>query len=51
MSHTEEELDSKDHKSEGSNARVTVKISLKPKFGKDELKSRYKVEKYTLSEG
>lgn len=38
-------------KSEGQNARVTVKISLKQKFGKDTLKSKYKVERYNLSEG
>ena len=33
MSQSEEHLDSKSTKSEGSNARVTVKFSLKPKFG------------------
>lgn len=38
-------------KSEGDNARVTVKISLKQRFGKENLKTKYKVERYTLSEG
>ena len=51
MPASEDALESKSLKSEGQNARVTVKISLKPKFGKEELKSRYKVEKYSLSEG
>ena len=51
MPTSEESLDSKSTKSEGGNARVTVKISLKPKFGKEELKSKYKVDRYTLSEG
>lgn len=37
--------------SEGPNARVSVRISLRPKFGKADLKSRYKVEKYNLSDG
>ncbi|MDG6990999.1 MAG: CbbQ/NirQ/NorQ C-terminal domain-containing protein [Nitrososphaerota archaeon] len=52
MSHSEEGAQgTSSHKSEGDNARVTVKISMKPRFGKDDLKARYKVEKYTLSDG
>ena len=51
MPTSEESLEYKSTKSEGGNARVTVKISLKPKFGKEELKSKYKVDRYTLSEG
>ena len=51
MSRTDEAQGTVDHRSEGDNARVSVKISLKPRFGKDDLKARYKVEKYNLSEG
>ena len=52
MSHSEEGAQgTSSYKSEGDNARVSVKISMKPRFGKDDLKARYKVEKYTLSEG
>ena len=38
-------------RADGDNARVTVKISLKPRFGKEDLKAKYKVGKYSLSEG
>jgi nitric oxide reductase NorQ protein len=46
-----EEVQGATSKSEGGNARVTVKIALKPKMGKDELKQKYRVQKYSLSEG
>jgi nitric oxide reductase NorQ protein len=51
MSHSDETQGTTSHRSEGDNARVTVKISLKPRYGKEDLKAKYKVEKYNLSEG
>ncbi len=51
MSQTDDIQGTTSVRSEGDNARVTVKIQLKPRYGKADLKSKYKVEKYTLSEG
>ncbi|MDG6974140.1 MAG: hypothetical protein JRM95_04840 [Nitrososphaerota archaeon] len=51
MSQTDDLQGTTSVRSEGDNARVTVKIQLKPRYGKADLKSKYKVEKYTLSEG
>jgi nitric oxide reductase NorQ protein len=38
-------------RSEGDRAKLTVDITLKPRLGKDDLKSRYGVAKYELSSG
>jgi MoxR-like ATPase len=38
-------------RSEGPNARVTVSITLKPRFGKDDLKAKYGVARYDLAQG
>ena len=51
MSSTEEVPGTTNIRAEGDNARLTVKISLKPRFGKENLKEKYKVGKYSLSEG
>ncbi|MDG6960665.1 MAG: hypothetical protein JRN47_08320, partial [Nitrososphaerota archaeon] len=51
MSSAEEVPGTTNIRAEGDNARLTVKISLKPRFGKENLKEKYKVGKYSLSEG
>ena len=51
MPDTEETGSTTSHKAEGPNTRVTVNLSLRPRLGKDDLKSKYRVQKYSLAEG